>query len=284
MAIGATSSYNCWSCGEGGRLEDIVPKLSRNYDKSLRPEGMALADAHQFILDEDIELNLDGVEFGAPRLRKREDVEFPLWWLDGFRSWRRSQDAVDYLRRRQVDMRQVNELDFRYDFTRRRVCVPVRNWAGHLMGLHGRAVYKPEECDEDYEYIPYLMYVWRDQGRKISNPQCWLGEHLVDTDKTVVVAESMFDLMSVMRVYRNVLSPLMSGMNDEKLDRISHIRSFVTMFDGDKAGDLARDRFGEYLGSQGRRIKHVELKEGQDGGNMAIDEVLIALDGLVDLD
>ena len=56
------------------------------------------------------------------------------------------------------------------------------------------------------------------------------------------------------------------------------------MFDGDKAGDLARERFGEYLGGQGRRVKHVELKRGQDGGNMAIDEVLIALDGLVDLD
>ena len=243
---------------------------------------MALADAHQLILDEDTELNLDGVEFGAPRLRKREDVEFPLWWLDGFRSWRRSQDAVDYLRTRQVDMRQVNEMDFRYDFTRRRVCVPVRNWQGRLMGLQGRAVYSADEGDEEYDYVPYLMYVWRDRDRKLSNPQCWLGEHLVDTDKAVVVPESVFDYMSVIRVYRNCLSPLMTGLNDEKLDRISHIRSFVTLFDAGKSGDFARERFEGYMTSQSRRVTHVV--PDSDAGDMTIDKVRQALDGLVDLD
>jgi DNA primase len=129
------------------------------------------------------------------------------------------------------------------------------------------------------------MYVWyRKKDEKVSNPQCWLGEHLVDTEKTVVLAEGMFDFLSVMRVYRNVLSPLMAGMNDNKLKRIGRFSSIVTMFDGDKAGDLARERVDQVLGGPGRRIKHLKLKAGQDGGNMAIEEVIIALDGVVDLD
>lgn len=277
------SSYTCWSCGVHGRLEDIVPIISQRYDRESRPQGMDLKTAHGLILNEEGFLDMDEIPDWEQRLKPREDIGFPAWWLDAFRSYLKSEEAVKYLRGRQLDFRNIDELDFRYDFRRGRVCVPVRNWQGLLVGLHGRAVYGPADCDG--EYLPYLMYVWyRKKDEKVSNPQCWLGEHLVDTEKTVVLAEGMFDFLSVMRVYRNVLSPLMAGMNDNKLKRIGRFSSIVTMFDGDKAGDLARERVDQVLGGPGRRIKHLKLKAGQDGGNMAIEEVIIALDGVVDLD
>jgi len=284
VSIGAgPSSYTCWSCGVHGRLEDIVPMLSKKYDKALRPAGMDLAQAHAFILNQETHLDTGAVPIWDRGSTPRQDIEFPAWWLDSFRRWTVSEEAVAYLRTRQLDMRDVYDLDFRFDFFRGRVCVPVRNWSGTLVGLHGRAIYGPEDCDG--EYLPYLMYVWRrTKDEKISNAQCWLGEHWVDSERAVVLAEGMFDLLSVRRVYRNVLSPLMAGMNDNKLQRIGRFVNIVTMFDGDKAGGLARDRVDQVLGGQGRSIVHLELKPGQDAGNMAIEEIVIRLDGVVDLD
>ena len=42
ISIGSVSSYHCWSCAEKGRLEDIVPKISLRFDKSLRPVTVVL--------------------------------------------------------------------------------------------------------------------------------------------------------------------------------------------------------------------------------------------------
>ncbi len=128
-----------------------------------------------------------------------------------------------------------------------------------------------------------IIYRGRDGQVKWDKPHRY-GDPPILHGARIIASGSMFDLLSVMRVYRNVLSPLMAGLNDDKLRRIGRINSLVTMFDGDTAGELARDRIDQALGGQGRRIRHLKLKPKQDAGCMAIDEVVVALDGLVDLD
>ena len=73
-------------------------------------------------------------------------------------------------------------LDLRYDPIERRVCFPIRDFTGALVGLHGRAIDK----DTTLKYRMYTVY-------KQKNPMIWYGEHWVDFDKPVLLVESVFD-------------------------------------------------------------------------------------------
>ncbi len=155
----------------------------------------------------------------------------------------------------------------RWDAFRKRICFPVRDDQGRLRGLHGR-----DATGENS--LPYLMYPHEHQ----TNPHIWLGEHYCDPEKTVVIAESVFDLARVYEHYTNVISPLTASLSKAKIDRLAGISAIVTLFDEDKAGMRARDKLTKYLSKV--ELLHVSPCEAEDAADLTSEEMRALLEEL----
>ena len=119
--------------------------------------------------------------------------------------------------------------------------------------------------------MPYYAYGYENRRNKMP----WLGESWVDLDKTIVLVESVFDLAAVHRVYRNVMCPLSSGFNDNKVRRIDDGVQYVTFFDHGTGGNHARDRIDKVMQSPYTHV--IPTKENGDPGNMSGKQIQVAL-------
>jgi DNA primase len=172
-----------------------------------------------------------------------------------------------YLARRTMPARVAQNLDVRWDPFRHRVLFPCRDWDGSLRGLHGRSVLPNPD-------MPYFAYPY--DGKLC--PDIWTGEHRVDIEEPVVVAESVFDMARVFEVYENVITPRAASWSAKAMKRLAGIPYIVTLFDADTAGDHARKHMDGHRGT----VRHVRLPEGTDAGDMASDEVWELLHPLLD--
>lgn len=260
----------CFSCHFGGTQTSLLFELRRLLKGEVHT--IDIKSAMQAIVDveggdEDRPLILDEPQGG------REDFVFPEVFLERFAPARWSDLVHPYLGERRVPFEVAEELDLRFSHSEDRICFPIRNWNGDLVGLHGRAVL--DEIQPRYRMITY-------KGRK--NPLAWLGEAWINISKPVVVAESVFDLARVYQVYRNVMCPLTTSVSVRKIRRIARCDLIYTMFDPDEAGRHARRKVEQVLGDD-CFVDHIELvREGRDPGDMSVGEVAHRLRGLVDLD
>jgi DNA primase len=237
----------CFACGWAGQPFDLLLDLKRLV--KLTGKG-----AINFKAAMDAVLTLDEESEFEPKwqtldqrlaVTKKELHEFPAWWLDSFPFWSQISAAVAYLGERNVYAEVADFLDLRFDTTEKRVCFPVHDFSGKLMGLHGRAIQKGVEPR-------YRMYT---QGGE-NNPIIWLGERWVDPDYPIVVVEGPFDLAAVMAVYPNVVTPLFSNPSFDKIRRMAHVKEWVTFLDRGAGGDAGREKIDLVLGGD-HSISHV---------------------------
>jgi len=264
----------CFACNHHGSLGGLVQTIAK-LRKDWSVDGLDLGKAQQLVYEaeETAELDFDipGIEEVLAGKRDRL-TEFPAWWLETFPGawdveWSRS-----YLHERQVSPQMAAKLDLRCDPNQKRLCFPVRDFAGRLMGLHGRAT------DPDAE-PRYRMYTYM----KKNNPLIWLGEGWIDTNRPIVVVEGPFDLTSVFRVYENVCSPLFATPSMEKLKRMSDALEWITIFDRGAGGDRGRQRVTEALGRD-HVIHHLHPPKGRkDPGEMEVSELVHLLSPIVPL-
>ncbi len=258
------SIHHCWSCNASGDLDDLLLNLRVKLQKA-KHEGYDLKKCVQLIAaeNEEVELDIPDYESGPPEHDKI--VIFPEWWLDSFIHASTSPAATEYLKSRGITHKTIDALDLRYDTMQQRVCFPIRDWQGNLVGLHGRTIRK----DEPHRYN---MYGFQNQRNKLP----WLGEHWVDLNRTVVLVESVFDLAKVYHIYDNVMCGLTAGLSKKKILRISDIADIVTLYDHGKGGDAAREALTKYLKKSS--LVHEEPYESEkDPGEMTykrIHEVL----------
>jgi len=256
------SRYHCFSCGSHGDLDDLVIDLK--YELKHKPvEGYNLGAALQLIANETEAVDLDIPDWDEVDSHDvaSETVVFPEWWLESFKPVTMFKEAIEYLKYRHIVDEAIKALDLRYDVTRRRVCFPIRDWDGNLVGLQGRAI------DKDNP-LRYLAYKYKDHWNKLP----WLGEHWIDPDRTVVLVESVFDLAKVYPVYQNVMCGLMAGLGKKKVERLKDIPDIVTLFDYGKGGDAARNAVSKYLKKS--VIKHlVPLEIENDPGEMSYSRI-----------
>jgi DNA primase len=132
------------------------------------------------------------------------------------------------------------------------------------MGMHGRSIYSLAK-------LPYLMY----PHEKHTNPHVLLGEHLASACQPVVVAESMFDLFAVYEAYPNVVSPLKAGITAQTIHRLDGAVMIITLFDGDKAGDLGRAKIEKHATCP---VHHLVPPDGEDAGSMSPEDLKDSLD------
>lgn len=265
---------NCFACGWHGTLKDLVFDI--RHRNKLRPHlDVSWVKVYELIekAEEDLGIHLDAPDiedllFSAVA----EHHVFPDWWLESFPPWSEIGFAREYLEERDVPASVANWLDLRADTTQKRVCFPVRDFKGRLLGLHGRAIH----AGVDPRYRMYL------QAGK-NNPLIWLGETWVDFDQPVVVVEGPFDVASVLRVYPNVVSPLFANPSEEKLLRMGDAFEIITLMDRGMGGDAGRNKIAKTF-KKGHIVRHAMLPEGvKDPGAASIEILCETLAPFVDL-
>jgi hypothetical protein len=267
---------NCFSCAWHGKQSDLL--LALRYANQKNPvDSYPFGQALQLIAqaEEEIDLALDSPDIGELLVEGQGGRchEFPDDWLASFPRWHESDMARDYLEVRGVGFEVANMLRLRFDPKQHRVCFPVRDFKGRLMGLHGRAL--------DNTVDPrYRMY--KHAGR--NNPLIWLGEHWVDLTRPIVVVEGPFDVAAVYQVYRNVVSPLFASASAAKLLRMADAFEWITLFDRGTGGDHGRAKVTQLFQSHHYVVHHLLPVEGKDAGEMSPDELAQVLTNYVTLD
>ena len=262
------SKCHCFSCGFAGELTDLITLLRHKVRKDVEAKAPVpnydFKTALQLIAQEE-----DGGILSFVHADEEEDKTvthyFDEDWLSSFKSYRKFEDARAYLASRNVPKWVADDLDLRFDARERRICFPVRDFNGDLVGLHGRGIDK-------HPIPPYRMYTdtYPNKGGH-NNPLIWYGEDKVDFEKPVVVVESVFDYARVYECYKNVICPLTAEIKKDKILRVQDMVVCIDMFDGDDPGRRASSRMRKELSHV--RFKTIRLKEGTDPGKMSVMDV-----------
>jgi DNA primase len=259
---------HCFSCDWSSSLSDMLYRLAV-YAKGNKVAGARIRAADHYLESEGKTLLHIG--------REEEDEEVDT--IEEWAEWRISNflPAYDhpYLRKRGVPSEVARILGFRYDSSRKRLGVPVRDFDGRLMGFHGRDVIGEHP-------IPYLAYTPK-QGGGPYNRSIWFGEHWVDLSKPVLIVESVFDLARALQLYRNTICPLMAGIRRSKALRLSEALRIALLFDADKAGQRGAQKLMGWLPDS--QFLQLTVPPGfKDPGEMPVDILEALLGEHLDLD
>lgn len=248
---GGISHWKCWSCNEG---RDLVGML---YD--LRNRGAELPYAQLMDL-----ATGEGDALIFPTLNADHHVEeapptIPEDWLLNFPVLHPSHAGFQYMIERGLSPDDWKMWDARWDPNRLRVCFPIRDKAGVLRGVQGRTI-QPDRKPK------YLHYKHEDKARGAS---FWMGEHLLNFDKPVVICEGVFDALAVAKVYPNIAVAMGAAaiLKPEKLDRLATAFAVVPFFDGDLAGQKGGEAIKRWCWKK-RLCEQVYAPAGRDPGDL----------------
>lgn len=255
------SKVHCFSCNYSGTLGDLL----HTYNNYLSRDNMHmnLQEASEMV-EEEIELSeIDAPDYVDPSEAKEDVNPWPEDYLEEFESVFSSEEAIAYLKTRQITQRVAKLLDMRWDWKRARVCFPIRDYMGRLTGFHGRAV----DPDDKLRY-----YAYGHNG--VRNPIVWHGEQLLNPEKPILLVESVFDLASVLRVYKNSACAMFAGISKNKASRLGRLieptTEIVTLFDYGAGGDSAR----KAINILPNEITHLTpTKNQKDPGDMSLHEL-----------
>lgn len=258
---GRTSNAHCFSCGFRGDLFDLVTTLRAYAGKDCK---LDLVAARKMAEDDEDEGGME-IAYADDDAAERTNIThyFPEKWLRTFPLCINAEDGMAYLASRDVPRWVTEELLLRFDPTEKRVCFPVRDSEGRLVGLHGRGINKKVKP-------VYRMYTYPKKNGN-NNPLYWYGEDIVDWERPIIVTESVFDFLSVYRCYKNVICPLTAELNKDKINRVRKAVKLILMFDGDKAGRRAaynmKNQITDVL------ISEIRLPRGRDPGDLSVSKI-----------
>lgn len=257
------SNFFCFSCSAAGELYDMVFELKQlsgndpmyDFKTAFRLCNEEEESANDLVLPgEDTD---DQHEEHLHYFSEEVLESYPDCW--------RAEDANLYCQSRLIPVWVQKELQLKFDPIERRVIFPVRDFAGHLVGMHGRAV------DKEVQPV-YKVYKYQNK----SNLGVWYGEHLVDLDKPLVLTESVFDMARVYSVHRNVICALSANVNAKKIQRLQDALFLYIMFDNDVAGKRAAQKIRDTLPNVYK--KTVFLSAGaKDPGEMTPEQIRTTL-------
>lgn len=268
------SYVNCFSCGAKGTPGDLLLELNYRLKKAPHLKDRYDVEMAMAVVQETLNEipSFQGLpSFDEEFFATKELTEFPEWWLDTFPQALLIKKGREYLKSRDVTETLAAALDLRMDTSEKRMCFPIRDFDGVLRGLHGRDT--TNQSDLRYKMYPFS---------KMTNPQVWLGESWVDFEKPIIVVEGPFDVTSVMRVYRNVVSPLFANPNKEKILRMAGALEWVTFLDKGNAGDIGRKRIRQTLPDTHTVVDVIPPEK--DPGGMTEEALRELLDPILDLD
>lgn len=247
--------FRCWSCGAKGPIDELVMqlKMQRKLTGIDIPEHWDLSQIlHLSASSGDVITSLPSVEYeDVIGSKQNKDIVFPERWLNSFRRVNHPY-ALDRL-----SGSVCNKLDIRFDFSKSRVCFPIRDFAGRLVGLQGRLT--------NNEGLRYYLYKYKGKN----NNKFWGNECNVNLDAPVVLTEGFFDLGVILEGTPNTLCSLTSSINKKQLSRILDGDLFISAYDFGTGGNTARKILDKWAERNNKQIYHYIPPEGLgDCGNM----------------
>lgn len=255
---GGLSAWKCWSCNEGG--SDLLAVL---YKLQAYQADLPYAQLVEIATGESDELVFPSFE-DIGKAAEPAPV-LPEEWLTNFPYATSIQTSHDYLKGRAVSDKEAAVWDLRWDYSKQRVCFPIRDFGGAFRGIQGRTIHK--DLKPKYLHYPY-------KGEAPRGSEFWLGENRIDLDKPVVIVEGGFDALSVWPVYSNVIAVMgaASVLSPEKLDRIATAITVAPFFDGNDAGKTGLEVVRKWCWRK-RLCRPVKAPAGRDPGEMHPDEI-----------
>lgn len=275
---GEISRYNCFTCGSNGSLLDLVLSVRAHNQESQEVDANILKATELCATEGDEALGnipdydeVESIDKGTPI------VPWPDTYLERFHPL--GKQAWTYLNARGFKLADGEGTELLYHRKRKRIVFVMRDWIGKLTGCHTRTVIagvKPS-------YLAYT-YDYRKPDEELSqegvcNWNIWLGEQYVDENDPVVIAEGPMDWFSIRRVYPNTICALSVGLSVEKIKRLRHLSSIVTVFDFGAGGDQARERMSKIL--PGKCVHLTPLEEYGDAGAMPASALRLMLEDYV---
>ena len=104
----------------------------------------------------------------------------------------------------------------------------------------------------------------------------------MEFDKPLLMIEGPFDLTSVLRLYRNAVTPLFANPSFAKLKRMSDALEIITLFDRGTGGNKGRARISQAYPHS--IVTHLILPESKDPGAAPLDELQATLQEHLPLD
>jgi len=253
------SRFHCFSCGSSGDLMDIIITAKQEFPYDL--DKMQIDKALQMLSVEEDDHDLDKFVFESEVKKHTEDIYvFEDSYVNSFKSVTKFKEGVAYLHGRGVSTKVIKEMNIRYDSTHDRIVMPIRDWQGRYVGMHGRSIFGSFKN-------PYFMY--RCDLR--CNPIVWYGEHHIDVTRPVVLVESVFDMYKVYAQYKNVMCSLTSGIGRAKVERLKVINNLITIADAGKGGDFWKKAIDKGLPTHD--IQHINFSlyddNATDPGDMS---------------
>lgn len=277
---GRPSQAHCFTCGFAGDIMDLVLELKARAGKDSR---MDLKLAGELAEDDE---EGGGLELSYAEEDEKQEAQntieyFSEHWCNSFPVCTKSESGLSYFESRGVPRWVVDELGIRFDPNEKRVCFPIRDADKNLVGLHGRAI-------DDKTKPKYRMYtnLYPAKNHK-NNPVFWYGEEWVNWEDPVVIVESVFDLTSVYRVYKNVICPLTAEISIKKIERIKDAFSIILILDSDKAGRKAAYKIKSNIYRIKKtmpytKIIDVKLPPGKDPGDLSAAKISTILKPLLE--
>lgn len=255
------SRFNCFSCEKGDLfyLHILLSGYGASYD---------LKGAYMLISAEDeVDISLEIGQYGDSVQEKEDEVVFSEMWKNSFPKALDVPLAAMYLAKRDVPDWLVTLRDLRFDTQRKAVCFPIRNFKGTLVGMRGRYIDPPPDGARYHVYKT-------NAGKQSTLP--WYGEDAVSFYHPVLMVESVFDYLSVRRVYSNVIAPMSVGMSKAKLDRVKAAYDVVTLYDQGKGGEKARILTSKHL-KDACVVNLIPPDGAKDPGEMSEDQLVDCL-------
>lgn len=251
--------YLCFSCRSHGSPMKLVMEmlhLAKDYP------GIDLAKAMELLPDKD---DPEGYTPAPDWNDKPEASPVNIWPEEYLSSFPKAIDiprALEYLKSRGVGSFMTSFFDIRYDHGGDRICFPIRNQSGYLVGMRGRRIVDGSGVKfHDYSY----------HGKR--NPHLWLNAHQVDLSLPLIIVESSFDCVAVYRHYTNVVAPLSASVSIESAKWLTAASEVILFFDNDAAGRYASQELGAYLSKfvPVSTIQYPEDMAGADPGSLPTD-------------
>ncbi len=268
------SFINCYSCGAKGDLLEMVLELHRRQKKQPYlvdvdwKKALAIAEAEEESCDLDVDVPAYDILQNKKPEEEKPIVPFPEAWLASFMKYPNHK----YVQERGISLAVAMALDVRYDMSENRICFPIRDKNGVLVGLHGRYAAK----DVPVWALKQKMYDYKGQY----NVQVWLNENNLDFDKPVVMLEGTIDLAHVFEVYTNVVGSLTSQISVVKAKRLRDVSNIITFYDYGTGGDHGRVLVEKYWPKA--HITHIiPTKDEGDAGAMTKEQIADVLLPLV---
>lgn len=262
---GGKSRFNCFACAKKGTLMHLVTSLC----------GYAGDDAFDYrSLLSLVAFEEENVTFTqTEKPKENEIVSFPEKWLETYPTAYDHENCIPYLEGRGISTEVSKALDLRWDYRYLRICFPIRDFHGRLVGMQGRDITGKSKA----KYMHYAHpSIQKEGGGGIYNMQVLLGEHLINFDETVVLCEGPFDYAKIFGVYKNTLCSMGCNLSRAKLQRLGYGVDFTLVYDGDKGGEIARSQIHSSL--KGKKITDIILPDGVDPGGMSLEAIQLMLD------